>query len=122
MQAVPALQPQALAVAQWWQRLRCWVLAEPAPADLVGQRCDRLRPRFIAHALHQELPRQAGADAALVEWHWDSSTGQVSGLLLAANQLLHFHWIPGLQRFQLHPVAALQPKWWPPACRQEREG
>lgn len=113
MQATPALNPFPLGLGPWLERLRCWVLAEPMARPLNGQCCDRLRPRFIAHALQQELPRQLGDGAELVEWQWDSSTGQVRGLLLAANQLQRFQWIPGLEQFRLQPVAELRLRSWP---------
>lgn len=112
MQAMPALNPFPLGLGPWLERLRCWVLAEPMTRPLNGQCCDRLRPRFIAQALQQELPRQLGDGAELVEWQWDSSTGQVRGLALVGNQLQRFLWVPGLETFRLQPVASLRRKRW----------
>lgn len=125
MQAPPDLPLQPRGLADWLQKLRCWVLAEPLPAALEGQRCDRLRPRFIAVALQQELPRQLAGKADLVDWQWDSGTGQVHGLLLSGNRLLRFRWVLGLEQFRLQPVAEISPRSWPLRllhslrCRQE---
>lgn len=116
MHTAPALSPQALGLADWLERLRCWVLALPQPhgEPLIGQVCDRLRPRFIAVALEEELlSRSDAADATLLTWQWDSRTGQVRGLLLQAGQLQRFHWIPGLQQFHQEALLNLQPRWWP---------
>lgn len=113
MQAASVLQLQAPGLGDWLQKLRSWVLAEPVPAALEGQCCDRLRPRFVAAALKQELPRQLVGKADLVDWQWDSSTGQVRGLLLNANQLQRFHWVPGLEQFRLQPIAELRLRSWP---------
>ncbi len=113
MQAASAPGGRAVPLSGWLGRLRHWVMAEPQARPLLGQRCDRLRPRFIAHALEQELPRQLNANAELVEWQWDSSTGRVSGLLLTANLIQRFQWIPGVERFRLQPVAELRKRRWP---------
>ena len=115
MQSAPALSPKALDVAEWLGRLRCWVMDQPQPQSrpLLGQVCDRLRPRFIAVPLEQELQNRCRGQATLVTWQWNSRTGQVSGLLLQAGQLQRFQWIPGLNHFHQDPVLHLQPRWWP---------
>ena len=111
MQAAPALTPLGQSAGNWLERLRCWVLALPQPSNhlLQGQACDRLRPRFVAVALEQELAERCGVNAiALVHWQWDSRTGQVNGLLLQAGQLQRFWWHAGLNQFHCEPLLQLR--------------
>jgi hypothetical protein len=107
MQLTPALRSGSAALMQGWLKLRCWVMAAPMPAPLLGQCCDRRRPRFLAHALEQQLAEQRLAEATVVDWQWDSGTGQVHGLLWSGRRLERFHWIPGLQRLVVQPVLEL---------------
>lgn len=115
MRSFPAL-PQGLlqrsgaALSEGLQALRRWVLVEPKPAVLQGQACDRLRPRFLAVALEQKLAAEHLAGAALVDWQWESSTGQVHGLLWSGGQLERFHWLPGLAQLIRRPVLELSQK------------
>ncbi len=111
MQTVPALRPMGQAAEDWLERLRCWVLALPQPATphLQGQACDRLRPRFVAVALEQELQQRLGVTAvSLVHWQWHSRTGQVSGLLLQAGQLQRFWWHAELDQFRTEDLLQLR--------------
>lgn len=114
MQAAPALHPHGRAVADWLEGLRCWVLDVPHPNShrLKGQACDRLRPRFIAEALEQELQRQCGSAELLVHWQWESRTGQVSGMLLQGGQLQRFWWYPAMAQFRSEPLLQLRAQWW----------
>ena len=90
------------------QGLRHWVLAEEMPRPVLqGQACDRRRPRFLAVALEHKLAAEQLAGAALVDWQWESSTGQVHGLLWRGDQLERFHWLPGLQQLVRRPVLSL---------------
>ena len=115
MQAAPALHPTVLTAGGWLERLRCWVLALPQPSNhlLQGQTCDRLRPRFVAVALNQELQQHCGISAAaLVHWQWDSRSGQVSGLLLRSGQLQRFWWHPALDQFRTEALLQLRLQRW----------
>jgi hypothetical protein len=105
MQAGSALRSGSKVLIQGLQRLGCWVLAVPMPAPLHGQCCDRLRPRWIARALELELRLQLPEGSALVDWRWEQSSDVVSGVVLQANRLQHFCWIPSLKRFALQPLA-----------------
>ena len=112
MRSAPArslglLQRYAAALSQTLQGLRRWVLAEAKPPLLQGQACDRLRPRFLAVALEHKLAAEQLAGAALVDWQWESSTGQVHGLLWRGDQLERFHWLPELEHLVRQPVLAL---------------
>lgn len=115
MQTAPALHPQGLALSMWLERLRCWVLAQPQPCSprLLGQACDRQRPRFVAVALEQELQQRCGSNAmAVVHWQWNSRTGQVSGLLLDNGELLRFWWHPALDHFRTETLLQLRLHGW----------
>ena len=119
MQSAPALHRPALVSGVWLERLRCWVLALPQPTThlLQGQACDRLRPRFIAVALEQELQQRLGGTAvALVHWQWHSRTGQVSGLLLQSGQLQRFWWHPELDQFRTEELLQLRLQRWLQVC------
>lgn len=101
------LQRSSDAMRGLLQGLRRWVLLEAKPPVLQGQACDRLRPRFLAVALQQKLREEELAGAALVDWHWESSTGQVHGLLWRGDQLERFHWLPELEHLVRLPLLEL---------------
>ncbi len=112
MQVSPALRSGSALVVHNLQRLWCWVLAVPMSPPLEGQCCDRLRPCWIARALELELMLQLPEGSALVDWRWERRSDVVSGVVLQANRLQHFCWIPSLKRFVLQPLAVFS--------RQER--
>lgn len=101
------VERSSAALGEMLSGLRRWVLAEPTPRLLQGQACDRLRPRFLAVALEEKLAAEELAGAALVDWQWESRTGQVHGLLLRRGQLERFHWLPGLAQLVRRPVLGL---------------
>lgn len=106
--SVGLLQRSSAALSEALQGLRRWVLAEDIrPPLLQGQACDRRRPRFLAVALEHKLAAEQLAGAALVDWQWESSTGQVHGLLWRGDQLERFHWLPELEHLVRRPVLAL---------------
>lgn len=104
---VVLLQRSTAAIHRVLQGLRRWVLLEAQSPVLQGQACDRLRPRFLAEALEQKLAEEQLAGAALVHWQWESSTGQVHGLLWRGDRLERFHWLPGLEHLVRLPLLEL---------------
>jgi len=100
------------ALAWWLRRLRAWVLDQPAPLRLMGQRCDRLRPQFVQRSLLSMLARQVGADARLVGWQWDARRQLVTGVLLSDNRLDRFSWRTETPRFVRQPLLMLRPRLW----------
>jgi len=104
-------RPAALLGALQW--LGAWVLAQPPRPQLQGQCCDRQRPRFLARALQAQLRQERLLDGFLVDWHWDSTTGQVHGLLWRRQRLERFHWLPGLPHLVRHRVLELSKAAWP---------
>ena len=107
MPLLTALRSGTVGLRRRLEHLRCWVLAQPRPPVLQGQCCDRLRPGFLALALHQQLVAQHLANAAVVDWRWDSSTGHVQGLLWSGCRLERFHWLPNLPHLVRQPVLEL---------------
>lgn len=89
------------------QRLRRWVLDQPPAPLLQGQCCDPLRPRFLAWALQCKLREERLQDGVVVDWRWDSATGQVQGLLWCGRRLERFHWLPGLPQLVRQGVLEL---------------
>lgn len=110
--AVP-LRPQRAALLRALERLGAWVLAQPPRPQLQGQCCDRQRPRFLARALEAKLREERLLDGFLVDWRWDSASGQVHGLLWRRQRLERFHWLPGLPHLVRHRVLELSKAAWP---------
>ncbi|MFM7549157.1 MAG: hypothetical protein ACKO8I_09855 [Cyanobacteriota bacterium] len=108
-----ALQSSGAALLPLLKRLRCWVLDQPPPPPLLGQCCDRLRPRFLAVALERKLQQQQLVDGVLVDWRWDSRSGKVQGLLWRGQRLEQFHWLPGASQLARRSVLELGSGGWP---------
>ena len=83
------------------RRLWAWLIGEPAPVELSGQCCDRLRPSFVRRALERVLPHHTAPDVLLVDWRWDSLGRQVRGLVWHNSQVQPFRWWPQRDRFEL---------------------
>jgi len=62
------------------------------PAELTGQRCDRLRPGQVLRELEQALGRSAVEGCTLVEWQWNQRQGRVQGWLWQRGLLQSFCW------------------------------
>jgi len=112
--AVPAraVGASGAALLRGLKRLRCWVLDQPPPPPLLGQCCDRLRPRFLARALERKLLEEQLVDGVVVDWRWDSRSGKVQGLLWRGQRLEQFHWLPGLSHLVHRSVLELGSGGW----------
>ena len=108
-----ALRTGSAVVLRGLMQLRCWVLDQPTPPVLLGQCCDRLRPGFLAVALEQKLRQEHLVDGVLVDWRWDSRSGQVHGLLWRSGRLERFHWLPERPHLVHHTVLELSRSPWP---------
>ena len=108
-----ALRNGGNVVRRGLMRLRCWVLDQPTPPVLLGQCCDRLRPGFLAVALERKLRQEQLLDGVLVDWRWDSRSGQVQGLLWRSGRLERFHWLPGFPHLVHRSVLELSLSPWP---------
>jgi hypothetical protein len=122
-----ALRTGINVVRRGLMRLRCWMLDQPTPPVLLGQCCDRLRPGFLAVALEQKLRQEQLVDGVLVDWRWDSRSGQVQGLLWRSGRLERFHWLPERPHLVHHTVLELSRSPWPlrllsPSHRQSPAG
>ena len=84
------------------EQIGAWVLDQPIPPPLDGQRCDRLRPMQIQRELLQSLETSGLKITALVEWRWDAQQGHAKGWLWQAGALQRFRWMRHSGQLTLH--------------------
>ena len=72
--------------------LGAWVMDVPETPELIGQRCDRLRPAPIGKELRAALQSNHHGNSELVEWHWDQRLERAEGWLWNNGVLEAFRW------------------------------
>lgn len=79
-------------IAQALTRFGAWVLDLPMPPQLIGQRCDRLRPASIGKELRTALQANGQGSSELLEWHWDQQLARAEGWLWQNGVVQQFRW------------------------------
>jgi hypothetical protein len=79
-------------ITQALTRVGAWVFDLPVPPQLIGQRCDRLRPAPIGQELRAALHAHGQGSSELLEWHWDQQLARAEGWLWHNGVVEQFRW------------------------------